>query len=77
MYSVRLKIAFLGIAEDQVELWKGIAPKERFSHSFYTIQQEKDMIRELADEEQLLVIMDQASSSNDAGARQPADSVCG
>ena len=70
LYSVQLKIAFLGIAEDQVELWKGIAPKERFSHSFYTIQQEKDMIRELADEEQLLVIMGQGSFLSPRMVRQ-------
>ena len=61
MYHVQLKIAFIGIAEDKVALWKGIAPKEHFSHSFYTICKEEDLVRELADEEQLLVIMDQAS----------------
>ena len=61
MYHVQLKIAFIGIAEDKVALWKGIAPKEHFSHSFYTICKEEDLVRELADEEQLLVIMDRAS----------------
>ena len=61
LYHVQLKIAFIGIAEDKVALWKGIAPKEHFSHSFYTICKEEDLVRELADEEQLLVIMDQAS----------------
>ena len=61
MYHVQLKIAFIGIAEDKVALWKGIAPKEHFSHSFYTICKEEDLVRELADEEQLLVVMDQAS----------------
>ena len=60
MYHVQLKIAFIGIAEDKVDLWKGVAPKERFSHSFYTITKEEDLVRELADEEQLLIIMDQA-----------------
>lgn len=58
LYHVQLKIAFIGIAEDKVDLWKGIAPKERFHHSFYTIAQEEGLIRELADEEQLLIIMD-------------------
>ena len=57
---MQLKIAFIGIAEDKVDLWKGVAPKERFSHSFYTITKEEDLVRELADEEQLLIIMDQA-----------------
>ena len=61
MYHVQLKIAFIGIAEDKAALWKGIAPKEHFSHSFYTIRKEEDLVRELADEEQLLVVMDQAS----------------
>ena len=61
MYHVELKIAFIGIAEDKVALWKGIAPKEHFSHSFCTICKEEDLVRELADEEQLLVIMDQES----------------
>ena len=61
LYHVQLKIAFIGIAEDKAALWKGIAPKEHFSHSFYTICKEEDLVRELADEEQLLVIMDQAS----------------
>ena len=61
LYHVQLKIAFIGIAEDKVALWKGIAPKEHFSHSFYTICKEEDLVRELADEEQLLVVMDQAS----------------
>jgi len=60
LYHVQLKIAFIGIAEDKVDLWKGIAPKERFSHSFYTITKEEDLVQELADEEQLLIIMDQA-----------------
>ena len=61
LYHVQLKIAFIGIAEDKAALWKGIAPKEHFSHSFYTICKEEDLVRELADEEQLLVVMDQAS----------------
>ena len=61
LYHVQLKIAFIGIAEDKVDLWKGIAPKERFHHSFYTIAQEEGLIRELADEEQLLIIMDKKS----------------
>ena len=61
LYHVQLKIAFIGIAEDKVVLWKGIAPKEHFSHSFCTICKEEDLVRELADEEQLLVVMDQAS----------------
>ena len=61
MYHVQLKIAFIGIAEDKAALWKGIAPKEHFSHSFYTIRKEEDLVRELADEEQLLVVMAQSS----------------
>ena len=58
LYHVRLKIALIGVEEDKADLWKGIAPKERFHHSFYTIAQEDELIRELADEEQLLIIMD-------------------
>ena len=61
MYHVQLKIAFIGIAEDKAALWKGIDPKEHFSHSFYTIRKEEDLVRELADEEQLLVVMAQSS----------------
>lgn len=61
LYHVQLKIVFIGIDEDKVDLWKGIAPKERFCHSFYTVTQEEDLVRELTDEEQLLIIMDQAS----------------
>ena len=61
MYHVQLKIAFIGIAEDKVALWKGLAPKEHFSHRFYTIRKEEDLVRELADEEQLLVVMAQSS----------------
>ena len=57
LYHVQLKIAFIGIAEDKAALWKGIAPNEHFSHSFYTICKEEDLVRELADEEQLLVVM--------------------
>ena len=70
LYHVELKIAFIGIAEDKAALWKGIAPKEHFSHSFYTICKEEDLVRELADEEQLLVVMDQASSLSPSMARK-------
>ena len=70
LYHVQLKIAFIGIAEDKAALWKGIAPKEHFSHSFYTICKEEDLVRELADEEQLLVVMDQASSLSPSMARK-------
>ena len=75
MYHVQLKIAFIGIAEDKVALWKGIAPKEYFSHSFYTIRKEEDLVRELADEEQLLVVMAQSSflSPSMARKRMPTD----
>ena len=60
LYSVQLKIAFIGIAADRAELFQSIAPQEHFSHRFYTIAKEEELIRELADEEQLLVIMDKA-----------------
>ena len=70
MYSVQLKIAFIGIAEDMVDLWKEIAPKEHFSHSFYTIAKEEDIPRELADEEQLLILMDQASFLSPSRVRE-------
>ena len=70
LYHVELKIAFIGIAEDKAALWKGIAPKEHFSHSFYTICKEEDLVRELADEEQLLVVMDQASFLSPSMARK-------
>ena len=57
-----------------VDLWKEIAPKEHFSHSFYTIAKEEDIPRELADEEQLLILMDQASflSPSRVRKRMPA-----
>ena len=62
LYHVRLKIVFIGIDEERVNLWKGIAPKERFRHCFYTIAQEDELVRALADEEQLLIIMDKKCS---------------
>ena len=70
MYSVQLKIGFIGIAEDKVDLWKGIAPKERFRHEFYTITQEEELIRRLADEEEVLIIMDQESFLSPRMVRQ-------
>jgi len=53
-----------------VDLWKEIAPKEHFSHSFYTIAKEEDISRELADEEQLLILMDQASFLSPSSVRE-------
>ena len=70
LYHVRLKIVFIGIDEERVNLWKGIAPKERFRHCFYTIAQEDELVRALADEEQLLIIMDKKCSLSPRMVRQ-------